>query len=87
MRAALEIDRRGGLTEKNLAVIRQVLSGDVWREVVDLPAALMAQARSLRGHAPVKAAVTAQIAVAIAILIVRPHAVRQPGAASGSTKT
>jgi hypothetical protein len=32
MRASLEIYRRGGLTEKNLAVIRQVLSGDVWRE-------------------------------------------------------
>jgi hypothetical protein len=31
MRASLEFYRRGGLTEKNLAVIRQVLSGDVWR--------------------------------------------------------
>ena len=72
MRASLEVYRRGGLTEKNLAVIRQVLSGDVWREVVKLPAALMAQARLLREQAPVKAAVTAQLAVAIGILIFAP---------------
>ena len=72
MRASLELYRRGGLTEKNLAVIRQVLSGDVWREVVKLPAALMAQARLLREQAPVKAAVTAQLAVAIGILIFAP---------------
>ena len=72
MRASLEFYRRGGLTEKNLAVIRQVLSGDVWREVVKLPAALMAQARLLREQAPVKAAVTAQLAVAIGILIFAP---------------
>ena len=72
MRASLEFYRRGGLTEKNLAVIRQVLSGDVWSEVVNLPAALMVQARLLREHAPVKAAVTAQLAVAIGILTFAP---------------
>jgi integrase len=72
MRASLELYRRGGLTEKNLTVIRQVLSGDVWREVVRLPAALMTQARLLREQAPVKAAVTAQLAVAIGILIFAP---------------
>ena len=72
MRASLEFYRRGGLTEKNLAVIRQVVSGDVWREVVNLPAALMAQARLLREQAPVKAAVTAQLAVAIGILTFAP---------------
>ena len=72
MRASLEFYRRDGLTEKNLAVIRQVLSGDVWSEVVNLPAALMAQARLLREQAPVKAAVTAQIAVAIGILTFAP---------------
>jgi hypothetical protein len=72
MRASLEIYRRGGLTEKNLAVIRQVLSGDVWREVVNLPTALMAQARLLREQAPVKAAVTTQLAVAIGILTFAP---------------
>jgi integrase len=72
VRASLEIYRRGGLTEKNLAVIRQVLSGDVWRQVVNLPTALMARARLLREQTPVKAAVTAQIAVAIAILTFAP---------------
>jgi integrase len=72
MRASLELYRRGGLTEKNLVVIRQVLSGDVWREVVTLPAALMAEARLLREQAPVKAAVTAQLAVAIGILTFAP---------------
>ena len=55
-----------------MAVIRQVLTGNVWSEVVNLPATLMAQARADRAHAPVKAAVTAQIAVAIAILAVAP---------------
>jgi integrase len=72
MRASLEAYRRGGLTEKNLAVIRQVLSGDIWREVVNLPAALMAQARLLREQAPVKAAVTAQLALAVGILTFAP---------------
>jgi len=72
MRASLEFYRRGGLTDKNLAVIRKVLSGNVWREVVNLPAILMAQARLLREQAPVKAAVTAQLAVAIGILIFAP---------------
>lgn len=72
MRASLEVYRHDGMTEKNLAVIRQVLSGDIWREVVNLPMALMAQARSLQDQAPIKAAVTAQIAVAIAILTFAP---------------
>ena len=60
------------MTEKNLALIRQVLSGDVWCEVVSLPRALMTQAGSLRDQAPVKAAVLAQLAVAIAILTFAP---------------
>ena len=68
MRASLEFYRRGGLTEKNMALIRQVVSGDVWSEVINLPVALMARARSMREQSPVKAAVTAQLAVAIAIL-------------------
>ena len=72
IRASLEIYRRSGMTEKNLAVIRQVLSGNIWSEVVNLPAALMAQARLLREQAPVKAAVLAQLAVAIAILTFAP---------------
>jgi integrase len=72
IRASLEEHRRNGLTDKNQAVIRQVLAGNIWREVYNLPRLLMAQARLLRDHAPIKAAVTAQIAVAIAILLVAP---------------
>ena len=68
LRASLEYYRHGGLTEKNVALIRQVVSGDVWSNVINLPAALMAQARSMLDLSPVKAAVTAQLAVAIAIL-------------------
>jgi integrase len=56
------------LTEKNMILVRQVISGDVWRRVINLPEALMAQARLLSDQSPVKAAVTAQLAVAIAIL-------------------
>lgn len=72
MRASLEDYRHDGLTEKNQNVVRQILSGDVWTEVLNLPAALMTRARLLRAQAPVKAAVTAQLAVAIAILIFAP---------------
>jgi hypothetical protein len=68
MRASLEFYRRGGLTEKNMALIRQVVSGDVRSEVINIPGVLMARARSIRDLSPVKAAVTAQLAVAIAIL-------------------
>jgi hypothetical protein len=64
----LETHRRGGLTEKNMILVRQVISGGVWRRVINLPEALMAQARLLSDQSPVKAAVTAQLAVAIAIL-------------------
>jgi hypothetical protein len=70
--AAMEEHRQGGLTEKNLNVIRAVLTGKVWNQVVQLPLALMAEARLLRHQAPVKAAVTAQIATAIAILTFAP---------------
>jgi hypothetical protein len=72
MRAVLDEYRQGGMTEKNLAVIRQILSGAIWPEVVNLPTKLMAEARSLKAFAPVKAAVTAQMAVAIAILTFAP---------------
>jgi hypothetical protein len=66
----LEDHRQGGLTEKNIALIRQVLTSGVWGRVVKLPLALMAAAR--RDLAPIRAAVTAQLAVAIAILSVAP---------------
>jgi integrase len=60
------------MTEKNLAMIRQVLSDGVWERVCELPMLLIRQARLHREHAPVKAAVTAQIAVGIAILLFAP---------------
>jgi integrase len=72
MRAEIETHRRTGMTPKNRALIRQVITGDVWSRVVNLPAALMHQARLLNDHAPVKAALTAQLAVAIALLTVAP---------------
>ena len=72
MRAALEHHRREGLTPKNLRLIRQVLTDGVWSEVISLPNVLMQQARLDKDHAPIKAAVTAQLAVAIAILTFAP---------------
>jgi hypothetical protein len=72
IRDSLEIFRRDGMTPKNLDVIRQVVSGDTWIKVLDLPGALMKQARLLKPEAPIKAAVTAQIAVAIGIETVAP---------------
>jgi hypothetical protein len=60
-----------GLTEKNLAFLRKVLTPGVWGRVVKLPFAMMEEARRQR-HAPVRAAVIAQKAVAIAILAVAP---------------
>jgi integrase len=72
MRAALEEHRREGLTPKNLKLIRQVLTDGVWTEVISLPNVLMQQARSAKDHAPIKAAVSAQLAVAIAILSFAP---------------
>jgi integrase len=67
MRVALEHHRREGLTPKNLKLIRQVLTEGVWNEVVSLPNVLMQQARLAKDHAPIKAAVSAQLAVAIGI--------------------
>jgi integrase len=72
LRATLEEHRRGGLTEKNLAVVRKVLTPGVWRSVVNLPARLMRDARASLPYAPIKAALTAQIAVAISILCFAP---------------
>ncbi len=72
IRANLEDHRGPALTGKNLKLIRQVLTPGVWNEVVALPKLLMQEARSLKDHAPVKAAVMAQIAVAIAILTFAP---------------
>jgi integrase len=70
-RFTLEQHREEGMTPKNLALIRSVLTNGVWSRVVNLPHQLMRQAR-LERHAPVRAAVLAQIAVAVAILTVAP---------------
>jgi hypothetical protein len=72
MRANLEEYRTGGMTEKNLKLIRQVLNSDVWTSIVNSPLELMQKARSLRDQAAVKAAITAQMAIAIALLTVAP---------------
>ena len=72
LRFALEQHREDGMTPKNLALIRLVLTDGVWSRVVNLPEQLMQQARLQRRHAPVRAAVLAQIAVAVAILTVAP---------------
>src|SRR5262245_1132109 len=60
-----------GLTEKNLDFLRKVLTPGVWGRVVKLPFAMMEEARRQR-HRPIRAAVVAQKAVAIAILAVAP---------------
>ena len=72
IRAKLEKHRVEGMTPKNMKLIRQVLNGEVWERVVNYPTLLMKQARSLKDRAPVKAAVMAEVAVAIAILTLAP---------------
>ncbi len=71
-RFELEQHREDGMTPKNLALIRCVLTDAVWSRVTKLPDQLMRQARLERQQAPVRAAVLAQIAVAVAILTVAP---------------
>ena len=72
IRIALEQYRSTGLTEKNRTLIRQIAQSDVWREVVRLPQKLMAEATANRKTKPIRAAVTAQLAIAILILIRAP---------------
>jgi integrase len=72
IRAKLEKHRTEGMTPKNMKLIRQILNGEVWERVVNYPTLLMKQARSLKDRAPVKAAVMAEITVAIAILTLAP---------------
>ncbi|MGO8842984.1 MAG: tyrosine-type recombinase/integrase [Methyloceanibacter sp.] len=72
IRIALEQYRSTGLTEKNRKLIRQIAQSDVWREVIRLPQKLMAEARANRKTKPYRAAVTAQLAIAILILIRAP---------------
>jgi len=72
MRMMLEEDRPDGFTPKNTALIQKVLTPGVWDRVVNLPFAMMKEARRQQQHSPVRAAVTAQLAVAIAILCIVP---------------
>jgi hypothetical protein len=72
MRHALEEHRRVGLTDKNVALIRRVLSPGVWANVITLPRAMMVEARKRQHDSPLRSAVTAQLAVAIAILTAAP---------------
>ena len=72
MRRDLDEHRPEGMTDKNIAFLRQVLTPGVWSRVLRLPLAMMATARSWQSRMPVKAAVTAQLAVAIVILTVAP---------------
>src|ERR1700675_5047689 len=65
IRDNLEEYRHGGLTPKNQALVRKVLTPGIWKGVYDLPAVLMRGARANLAHAPIKAALAAQIAVAI----------------------
>ena len=72
LRANLEEYRQPGLTEKNRAVIRQVLVVEIWRKVLALPEKLMTEAARQHNQKPVRAAVLAGIAVAIQILCFAP---------------
>ena len=72
IRIALEQYRSTGLTEKNRKLIRQIGQSDIWHEVIRLPQKLMAEARANRKTKPYRAAVTAQLAIAILILIRAP---------------
>jgi integrase len=72
MRFDLESERSGGMTETNLELVRKVLSGPIWDEVIRTPYRLMDEARALRHYARVKAALRAQLAVAVGILTAAP---------------
>jgi len=72
LHSALEPYREEGMTPKNLSLIQLVLTDGVWARVVGVVDELMRQARRMRGHAPIRAGVLAQIAVAVGILTVAP---------------
>jgi Phage integrase family len=72
IRATLEKHRHEGLTPKNMTVTRKVLTGDVWPRVVNCPTQLMKEARARKDRSPMKAAVTAEVAVGVAIETVAP---------------
>ncbi len=72
MHSVLEPYREEGMTPKNLDLIRLVLTDGVWARIVGVVDDLMHQARRLRSHAPFRAGVLAQIAVAVGILTLAP---------------
>jgi integrase len=72
IRIALEEYRSTGLTEKNRRLIRQVAQTHIWQEVVRLPQRLMAEGDIDAKTKPYRAAVTAQLAIAILILVRAP---------------
>jgi integrase len=72
LRATLEEHRELGLTPKNQTVVRAILSGHVWQEMVDLPERLMAVAKKTVAHAPQRASLSAQVAIGIALLTFAP---------------
>src|SRR4029079_11728529 len=72
LRYALEQHREEGMTEKNLAVVRAVLTPGVWERFAKLSEQLFKQDRAYQKTAPVRAALLAQTAVALAILLIAP---------------
>src|SRR5262249_2790095 len=72
LRYAMEQHREGGMTEKNLAVVRAALTPGVWGRLAKLPEQLMERARKMQRSAPVRAGLLAQTAVAVGILLVAP---------------
>jgi integrase len=72
MRADLKHQSPRGMTDKNLAAIRSFMQGEAWRALNHLPQVLMAEAKEASYSSPTKAAIRAQLAVAIGILNVAP---------------
>jgi hypothetical protein len=73
LRLRLEEHRQEGLTPKNHEFLRQVLTPGLWGRVVKLPFAMLAEMRRSRDRGKgIRAAVTAQLAIGIAILSVAP---------------
>ncbi|MGE3246108.1 MAG: tyrosine-type recombinase/integrase [Beijerinckiaceae bacterium] len=68
MRRQLDTYSRRGLTQKNLKTIREIADPANYRLILQLPGRLKQEARDALHHAPVKAAISAQIGAAIGIL-------------------
>jgi integrase len=66
------VHRSPRLGDRRSIIVRIGITPGVWNRVVQLPQSMMAAARSHQAHAPLRAAVTAQLAVAIAILTAAP---------------